>query len=72
MDGTEEGDRFAGEEGDGVRVGGVGATAQGRWGVGRAGLIACELQGETSWLMMGRLCGDEFEGGEIQIGGTLQ
>ena len=75
VDGAEEGDRFAVEEGgvadqgDGRAVGGVGATAQGRGDAGRAGLIACDLQGNRSWLMVGRLCSHEFDGGEDRVGG---
>ena len=78
VDGAEEGDGFAVEEGgiadqgDGRAVGrSVGATAQGRGDAGRAGLIACDLQGNSGpglwWLR--RLCSHEFDGGEDRVGG---
>ena len=75
MDGAEEGDGFAveeggvAEEGDGETAFGVGATAQGWWDAGRVGLIACDLQGNRSGVEVRWLCSHEFEGGEDRFGG---
>ena len=75
MDGAEEGDGFAVEEGgfadqgDGRAVGRVGATAQGWWDAGRAGLVACDLHEFRSRVGVKRLCSHEFDGGEARLGG---
>ena len=69
MDGAEEGDRFAVEEG-GVADEGDGRAVGGD--VGRAGLIACDLQGNRSGVGGGRLYGHGFERGKIQIVGVFR
>ena len=75
MDGAEEGDGFAVEEGgvayegDGGFGCGVGDAAQGCRGVGRAGFMTYDLHENASGMGVGRLYDHEFNEREDRFGG---